>query len=70
MVVALITKRSKNSVLQNAHSYKYAVIVAARNEELVIGQLIKSIKNQKYPKGLIDIYGIADNCTDTSARVG
>ena len=69
MVVALITKRGKNSVLQNAHSYKYAVIVAARNEELVIGQLIKSIKNQKYPKGLIDIFVIADNCTDNTARV-
>ena len=69
MVVALITKRGKNPVLQNAHPYKYAVIVAARNEELVIGQLIKSIKNQKYPKGLIDIFVIADNCTDNTARV-
>ncbi len=45
------------------------MIVAARNEELVIGQLIKSIKNQKYPKGLIDIFVIADNCTDNTARV-
>ena len=68
MFVALITKRSKNSVLRML-IYKYAVIVAARNEELVIGQLIKSIKNQKYPKGLIDIFVIADNCTDNTALV-
>ncbi len=62
-------KRDKNSGLKNAHPYKYAVIIAARNEELVIGQLIKSIKNQKYPKELIDIFVVADNCTDNTARV-
>ena len=48
--------------------HKYAVIIAARNEELVIGQLIKSIKNQKYPEKLIDIFVVADNCTDNTAR--
>ena len=69
MVVALKIKRGKSSGLQNVQSHKYAVIIAARNEELVIGQLIKSIKNQKYPNGLIDIFVIADNCTDNTAQV-
>ena len=55
--------------MENVHPHKYAIIVAARNEELVIGQLIKSIKNQKYPKELIDIFVVADNCTDNTARV-
>jgi cellulose synthase/poly-beta-1,6-N-acetylglucosamine synthase-like glycosyltransferase len=45
------------------------VIIPARNEELVIEQLIKSIKNQKYPKELIDIFVVADNCTDNTAQV-
>ena len=45
------------------------MIIAARNEELVIGQLIKSIKNQKYPEHLIDIFVVADNCTDHTAQV-
>jgi cellulose synthase/poly-beta-1,6-N-acetylglucosamine synthase-like glycosyltransferase len=48
---------------------KYAVVIAARNESAVIGQLINSIKQQKYPSELIDIYVVADNCTDNTADV-
>ncbi|SFP74978.1 glycosyltransferase family 2 protein [Salibacterium halotolerans] len=48
--------------------HKFAVTIAARNEELVIGQLIQSIKNQNYPGELIDIFVVADNCTDYTAR--
>lgn len=69
MFVAFKAKKDKNSGMINVHPNKYAVIIAARNEELVIGQLIKSIKNQKYPEKLIDIFVVADNCTDNTARV-
>ncbi|WP_240758290.1 glycosyltransferase family 2 protein [Lysinibacillus sp. SGAir0095] len=48
---------------------KYAVIIAARNEELVIGELIKSIRKQNYSQDYIDIFVIADNCTDQTAKV-
>jgi cellulose synthase/poly-beta-1,6-N-acetylglucosamine synthase-like glycosyltransferase len=48
--------------------HKYAVIIAARNEQAVIGELIKSIKNQNYPDKLIDIFVVADNCTDNTAQ--
>lgn len=69
MFVTFKAKRNKKPRIQNAHPNKYAVIIAARNEELVIGQLIKSIKNQNYPESLIDIYVVADNCTDRTALV-
>ena len=69
MFIAFKAKRKKNTAENNAHLHRYAVIIAARNEELVIGQLIKSIKNQNYPSDLIDIFIIADNCTDHTARV-
>lgn len=49
--------------------HKYAVIIAARNESQVIGELIKSIQAQNYPKYLLDIYVVADNCTDHTASV-
>lgn len=49
--------------------HKYAVVIAARNESAVISQLIKSIKKQKYPSSLVDIYVVADNCTDNTAEV-
>ncbi|SDN86261.1 Glycosyltransferase, catalytic subunit of cellulose synthase and poly-beta-1,6-N-acetylglucosamine synthase [Bacillus sp. OK048] len=69
MFVAFKAKRKNKLGPQNCHLNKYAVIIAARNEELVIGQLIKSIKNQKYPKEMIDIFVVADNCTDNTAQV-
>lgn len=69
MFIAFKAKRKKNTAENNAHLHRYAVIIAARNEELVIEQLIKSIKNQNYPSDLIDIFIIADNCTDHTARV-
>ncbi|QFG01222.1 glycosyltransferase [Psychrobacillus glaciei] len=69
MFVAFKAKQNKSSEIQNVLYHKYAVIIPARNEELVIGQLIKSIKNQKYPEELIDIFVVADNCTDDTAQV-
>ena len=49
--------------------HRYAVVVSARNESSVIGNLIRSIQSQKYPKELVDIFVIADNCTDNTAEV-
>ncbi len=49
--------------------HRYAVVISARNERSVIGQLIESIKNQNYPAELVDIFVIADNCTDDTAAV-
>ncbi len=48
--------------------HKYAVLVAARNEEKVIGNLIESVSRQDYPQGLVDVFVVADNCTDGTAR--
>lgn len=52
-----------------AVNHRYAAIISARNEENVIGGLIQSLKNQNYPSELLDIYVIADNCTDNTAQV-
>lgn len=48
---------------------RYGVLIAARNEEAVIGQLIDSVLAQDYPAELIDIFVVADNCTDQTAQV-
>ncbi|MCX7921080.1 MAG: glycosyltransferase [Clostridia bacterium] len=48
---------------------KFAVIVAAHNEEMVIGGIVRSLKQQNYPSHMYDIYVIADNCTDNTAAV-
>lgn len=48
--------------------YRYACIICARNESAVIGDLIESIKKQDYPAELIDIFVVADNCSDNTAQ--
>ncbi len=48
-------------------NHKYAVLVAARNEAAVIENLIDSIKKQDYPRELIEIFVVADNCEDNTA---
>ena len=46
---------------------KFAILIAARNEELVIGSLINSLLTQNYPAELYDIWVIPNNCTDNTA---
>lgn len=43
---------------------RFAVVIAARNEEAVIGNLIYSLRRQEYPEELRDIYVVPNNCTD------
>lgn len=47
----------------------YAVMICARNEEAVIGDLIDSIHRQTYPAELLHIYVMADNCNDHTALI-
>lgn len=49
--------------------HRYAVLVAARNEASVIGNLLDSIKLQDYPSELITVFVVADNCSDDTAAI-
>lgn len=49
--------------------HKFACLIAARNESLVIGDIIESIKKQTYPAELVTTFVIADNCTDDTADI-
>lgn len=51
------------------NKHKYAILVAARNEETVIGNLIESINEQDYDRDLITVFVVADNCTDKTAEI-
>ncbi|HBB05324.1 MAG TPA: hypothetical protein DCZ41_01855 [Firmicutes bacterium] len=48
---------------------RYAFIIAAWNEEKVIGNLIKDIRAMDYPQDLIEIFVVADNCTDKTGEI-
>ena len=48
---------------------RYAILIAARNEEAVLPHLLKSIAAQDYPAELIHTFVVADNCTDRTAAL-
>ncbi len=62
---AFTTRKFKEARQQ----HRYGVLIAARNEETVIGNLIESIRQQDYPAELVTIFVVADNCTDKTAEV-
>ena len=64
---ALVKLKDKPYLTNKKH--KFMAIIPAHNEEMVVGNLIESLKQQNYPKELYDIYVIADNCTDSTAKV-
>ena len=59
----------KDEPLKTIKNHKFMAIIPAHNEEMVIANLIESLKNQDYDKDLLDIYVIADNCTDNTAKI-
>lgn len=59
------TKSPKNAEPKQV----FAVIVPAHNEEMVIGPLVENITTVNYPKELFDVFVIADNATDQTAKI-
>ena len=49
--------------------HRYAFFIAAHNEEAVIANLVRSIKDQDYPSELIEVFVVADACTDNTAQL-
>ena len=66
-ICSLVKLKEKPLLIDKNH--KFMAIIPAHNEEAVVGNLVESLKNQDYPKDLYDIYVIADNCTDNTAKI-
>ncbi len=64
-----IFRKKKNNIVSCKKENFFAVIIAARNEEAVIGKLIDSLKKQNYSSKYFDIYVIVNNCTDNTFEV-
>ena len=54
---------------QAKKNHRYGIVIAARNEENVIGGLLESIGSQTYPAEYMTVFVVADNCTDRTAEV-
>jgi len=60
--------RKKNKV-RHEPKKTFAVLVAAHNEETVVGALVENLLKLKYPRDMYDIFVICDNCTDNTANI-
>ena len=67
LVVALFALKKPKPIPRANPNMRFACVIAARNEERVIGGLIESLLRQTYPKALFDIYVMPNNCTDHTA---
>ena len=47
----------------------YGIVISARNEGLVIENLINSIRKNNYPQDKLHIFVIAHNCNDNTAEI-
>ncbi len=64
MIMALLRGTVRLPKAKKQH--RYAFFIAAHNEEPVIGNLVRSILAQDYPRELIDVFVVCDACTDNT----
>ena len=69
MVSVCSLVKLKDKPLIEKKNNRFMAIIPAHNEEAVVGNLVESLKNQNYDSDLYDVYVIADNCTDNTAKV-
>lgn len=67
-IFAFINNKKKR-IRNYRAKHKLAVVIAARNEEKVINNLIDSLKKQNYPKNLYEIFVIPNNCNDDTEKI-
>ncbi len=67
--IAVFSFASKRKRRREFKVYRFAVCIAAHNEQAVIGRLIKSIRLCRYPQENIRIFVVADDCTDLTAEI-
>jgi cellulose synthase/poly-beta-1,6-N-acetylglucosamine synthase-like glycosyltransferase len=69
-IISLFISKNRDAAAQQPAVYnKFAVIIPAHNEELLIGGLVESINNADYPKDKLKTFVIADNCSDSTADI-
>lgn len=68
-VFSIVGIFSKKKFPEKQEKLRYGIVISARNEELVIGELLDSIRKNGYPLKKLQIFVVAHNCTDRTAEV-
>ncbi len=62
-------KRNQSNISYKGPVSKFALVIAAHNEENVIKNILDNLKILDYPKEMYDVFVVADNCTDKTAEI-
>lgn len=65
--VGMIKREKRNT--EGSIGRKFALLVCAHNEEQVVGEIVDNLMSLDYPKELYDVFVIADNCNDSTAKI-
>lgn len=68
-IAVLGLRRQRHVREPAAPKHRFLVLIVARNEGMVIGNLIDSLTSQRYPRSLYEILVIPNNCSDDTAEV-
>jgi len=68
MIGASLLARRKPGLMTEP-TKKFAVLIPAYNEGVLVGRVLDSLCGLSYPKFLYDLFVVADNCTDNTAFV-
>ncbi len=69
LAIAIFAFKRRELKRDNFIENKFAIIIPARNEELVIGNLIQSLRQQNYSKEDYDIFVLPNNCNDNTEEI-
>jgi 1,2-diacylglycerol 3-beta-glucosyltransferase len=62
-------RRTRQSVIPGAPVTRFAILIPAHEEELVIGSLLESVNALDYPRDLYTVQVVADHCSDHTAVI-
>lgn len=62
-------RRIPKLVMPDICATRFALVIPAHEEELVIGSLLESVNNLDYPRDLYEVHVVADHCLDHTAAI-
>ena len=62
-------KRSEIPCSDFPPANRFAILIAAHDEEKVIGKAVHNLKSLDYPQNMFDVFVVADNCGDATAKI-
>lgn len=69
LLTALFSLMPRDTVSPDCEMRSFIAVIPAHNEEKVIGSLIESIKEADYPRELIKIVVVDDECSDNTKMI-